>query len=109
TTPRAACSCDPGDSRAFAAGGTRRHCDTVRAVRTPVAAIVVVGMVNGCLYGPYQFICTDDASCGPGGKCESGYDRCSFVNPSCPNGRAFGDLSGALTGQCVVSPGGSPP
>jgi hypothetical protein len=68
-------------------------------------------MVSGCKYGPYEFACTDDASCGPGGRCEPGFNLCSFANPGCPSGRAFGDLGGATSGQCVggVPPDGSPP
>ena len=70
-------------------------------------------MVSGCQYGPYQFTCIDSASCGPGGLCEPNYNLCSFANPGCPTGRAFGDLGGAYAGQCVGSQpppdGGSPP
>jgi len=75
-------------------------------VRTSVAAIVVVGMVGGCQYGPYQFTCTGDASCGPGGTCEvNGF--CSFPDGMCPSGRRFGDLGGPSAGQCVGSCYGS--
>ncbi len=72
------------------------------------AAIVVVGMGSGCKYGPYEFSCTDDASCGAGGKCEPGFNLCSFPNEAkCgPGGRSFGDLGGPNSGQCV---GGQPP
>lgn len=71
-------------------------------MRTPVVAIVVVGLGSGCNYGPYTFTCTDDASCGVSGKCEPGGSLCSFPDPRCPGGRSYGSLSGDISGQCVM-------
>jgi hypothetical protein len=72
---------------------------------TRVIATLAAVVVAGCSPRQESFTCTDDASCGVGGKCEPGFNLCSFANPSCPNGRAFGDLGGANSGQCV---GGQP-
>lgn len=76
-------------------------------MRTWVVAIVaaVVVMVAGCGQRQDSFPCTDDASCGVGGKCEPGFNLCSFSNDAkCgPGGRSFGDLGGANSGQCVGS------
>lgn len=70
---------------------------------TRVVAIVAAVVVTGCGQRQDSFPCTDDASCGVGGKCEPGFNLCSFANSSCPSGRAFGDLGGANSGQCVGS------
>lgn len=77
-------------------------------MRTWVVAIVVAVMVAGCGQRQDSFACTDDASCGAGGKCEPSFKLCSFLNEAkCgPGGRAFGDLGGANSGQCV---NGTPP
>jgi hypothetical protein len=58
-----------------------------------------VAWLAGC--GSNAFLCSDDASCGGAdGRCEgSGY--CSFPDPKCDSGRAYGEFSGALSGQCV--------
>jgi hypothetical protein len=73
---------------------------------TRVVAIVAALLVTGCGQRQDAFPCTNDASCGVGGKCEPGFNLCSFANSSCPTGRAFGDLGGANSGQCV---GSTPP
>lgn len=70
-----------------------------------VAATVVPVMaaLTGCKYGPASFACTDDHSCGLGGKCEPGVNLCSFLNEGkCgPGGRAYGDIAGDQSGECV--------
>lgn len=71
-----------------------------RAVRIWAAVIVVVGMGSGCKFGPYTFVCTDNAACGAGGICE-GNGFCSFPDITCPSRRRFGDLGGPSAGQCV--------
>ena len=81
---------------------------------TRVLAIVAAVMVTGCGQRLDSFACTDDASCGAGGKCEPGFNLCSFADPDCgPDGRSFGSLAGAQHGQCVGSQprpdGGTPP
>ena len=68
-------------------------------MRICAVAIVVVVMGSGCKYGPYEFACTDNASCGPGGTCETN-GFCSFPDSTCPSGRRFGDLGGP-NGQCA--------
>src|SRR5882672_5462103 len=68
-----------------------------------VVAIVAVLLVTGCGQRQDAFPCTDDASCGVGGKCEPGFNLCSFANPGCPGGRSFGDLGGPNSGRCVDS------
>jgi hypothetical protein len=74
-------------------------------MRTWVVAIVVAVMVTGCSTRLESFACTDDASCGVGGKCEPSFSLCSFANDAkCgPGGRTFGDLGGPNSGQCVGS------
>jgi hypothetical protein len=74
-----------------------------RTVRIWAAAIAVIGMGGGCNYGPYTFRCTDDASCGPGGKCEPGFNLCSFDDRHCVSGRSFGELGGSNAGHCIGS------
>lgn len=119
TGPIAPCSatagcgaqCDRVDPGAFPAlRQTNRHrlryAVHYRTVRTWLAAIVVVGMLSGCLQSRNAFACTDDASCGVGGRCEPGFNLCSFSDSRCPSGRAFGGLGGANSGQCV---GDQPP
>src|SRR5262249_17338591 len=79
---------------------------------TRLAAIVAAVGVASCGTPQEAFACTDEAWCGAGGKCEPGFNLCSFANSSCPSGRAFGDLGGANSGQCVGStppPDGSMP
>lgn len=70
---------------------------------TRVAVIVAVVLVTGCKYGPESFTCTDDASCGPNGRCEPGVNLCSFPSDQCPDGRAYGDIAGSHSGMCVGS------
>ncbi len=72
-------------------------------MRTWVVAIVAAVMVTGCGQRQDSFACTDDAACGPNGTCEPGFNLCSFTNPSCPSGRAFGELGGIYSNQCVGS------
>jgi len=71
---------------------------------TWVVAIVAAVMVAGCGQRQDSFACTDDASCGAGGKCEPSFNLCSFEDPQCgPGGRSFGGLGGANSGHCVGS------
>jgi len=67
----------------------------------------VVSFLTGCNYGNGAFSCTDDNSCGAGGKCEPDTSLCSFADTSCPSGRKYGDLAGGQSGKCVD--GGGPP
>jgi len=73
-----------------------------RAVRIWAVAIVVAGMGSGCKFGPYTFVCTNNAACGVAGICE-GNGFCSFPDSTCLSGRRFGDLGGPSAGQCVDS------
>src|SRR5579872_777126 len=75
---------------------------------TRVVAILAAVVVTGCSPRASSFMCTDDASCGAGGKCEPTFNLCSFPNEAqCgPGGRSFGDLGGSNSDQCV---GGQPP
>lgn len=67
-------------------------------------------MITGCKYGPYEFVCTDDASCGQGGTCQLSDHFCSFLDTSCPSGQRYGQLGGP-SGGCVRDQpdAGSPP
>jgi hypothetical protein len=73
---------------------------------TRVVAIVAALMVAGCSPQRESFTCMGDSSCGVGGKCEPGFNLCSFPDSSCPDGRSFGGLGGPNAGQCV---GSTPP
>jgi hypothetical protein len=75
-------------------------------MRTWVVAIVAAVMVTGCSPRQESFTCSDSASCGAGGTCEPGLNLCSFPNSGCTSGRAYGDLGGSNSGQCVG--GGQP-
>ncbi|MCC6750014.1 MAG: hypothetical protein IT371_20280 [Deltaproteobacteria bacterium] len=65
----------------------------------------------GCPASLPSRTCTDGTQCKRGselGLCEAtGY--CGFIDPACPSGRRYGELSGVLTNQCVesVTDGGS--
>src|SRR5262245_53236722 len=60
--------------------------------------------VAACIGNGPGFHCSDDASCGAGGRCEA-VGWCSFADPSCvESGRRFGELSGGgLGGSCVAA------
>lgn len=65
--------------------------------------LVGVLAAGGCLrQTTYQ--CSDSATCGASGQCEStGY--CSLPDPGCESGRRYGDSAGALAGACVDAGG----
>ncbi|MBC7976035.1 MAG: hypothetical protein H7138_13770, partial [Myxococcales bacterium] len=63
-------------------------------------ALAGVALTFGCNYGAGAFRCTDDNQCGAGGTCELD-NLCSSPSSICPSGRAYSDLSGVLSGQCV--------
>jgi hypothetical protein len=67
-----------------------------------VAALVAAALATGCNYGAGTFRCTGENQCGAGGTCEEPDGLCSTPNGACPSGRAYSDLSGAQSGQCVV-------
>jgi hypothetical protein len=70
-------------------------------------ALVAAIAGAGCLKNA-AFSCEQDVDCaraGETGVCES-TGSCSFVDPACPGGRRYGELSGALANQCVG--GGTP-
>lgn len=65
-------------------------------------AVILAVALAGCLRSP-DFHCSTDADCMLGataGTCQSN-DYCSFGDASCASGQRFGDLSGAVAGQCV--------
>jgi hypothetical protein len=64
------------------------------------AALVAAALATGCNYGAGTFRCMADNQCGAAGTCEP-EGLCSRPNGSCPSGRAYSDLSGAQSGQCV--------
>ena len=68
---------------------------------------LLVVALAGCLRDT-QFHCDNDASCGPGGRCETDVGGlCSNADGSCTSGRRFGDSAGDLANTCVgaVGPG----
>ncbi len=69
-------------------------------------AVALALALAGCLRSP-DYHCAAATDCTNGaaqGTCESnGY--CAFTDPSCASGQRFGDLSGALAGQCVGAGG----
>lgn len=68
-----------------------------------IAAATLVLSLAGCLPRASGYRCETDADCVLGGRpgtCEQiGY--CSFPDPSCADGRRFGDLSSSYSKQCV--------
>jgi len=53
----------------------------------------------GCLKaGDYR--CASATDCGANGQCQPG-GHCSFGDATCASGQRYGDLSGAVAGQCV--------
>lgn len=67
-----------------------------------VAIAMVIGAGASCIR-PAAFECTTDTQCehdGVAGRCEP-TGACSFPDSSCPSGRRYGSLSGALGDQCV--------
>ena len=65
-------------------------------------ALLIAALVStaGCLRDT-TFHCNDDSQCGDNGRCEPGFDLCSFPDTSCAQGRRFGALSGVQASQCV--------
>jgi len=73
-----------------------------RRLTLAFASVVVVGSA-GCNSAPDAYACTSSATCtinGMAGTCEpSGF--CSFPDPSCGEGRRYGEFSGPHSNQCV--------
>jgi hypothetical protein len=70
-------------------------------------ALASIALATGCNYGAGTFHCTDDNQCGAAGRCEPG-NLCSSPSPTCESGRAYSDLSGPRSGQCVEGSGPGP-
>lgn len=66
----------------------------------PAMVAVCVLLVEGCTpFGGGAFHCATSDQCGAG-TCEP-EGSCSFPDATCPSGKRFGDLGGALAGVCV--------
>jgi len=71
-----------------------------------VAAVLTAGITvgisvaSGCSYGAGAFRCSADNQCGAGGACEPD-NLCSAPSATCASGRAYSDLSGDRSGQCI--------
>jgi hypothetical protein len=61
-------------------------------------ALVVLLAIASCAR-PTPYVCATNSDCGDG-LCESD-GLCSVVDASCPSGRRYGELAGALAGACV--------
>lgn len=70
-----------------------------RILRLAALAAIAV-LATGCLKKLPAFSCSDDASCGPGGVCETN-GFCSFADATCESGRRYGDQSGRFSDLCV--------
>ena len=69
------------------------------------ALLYLLVLVNAACLRKTEFNCSDDASCGAGGRCEStGF--CSFVDPGCASGRVYDSSAGSYAGECTS--GGQP-
>lgn len=60
----------------------------------------ILVLVTACAQPDPEFVCTDDASCGDGGRCEA-VGFCSFDDATCDKGRRFSEHSGELASTCV--------
>jgi hypothetical protein len=62
-------------------------------------ALVICCLLGGCLPAR-AFQCDEQATCGPGARCEpDGY--CSVVDSTCDSGWRYADSAGANAGTCV--------
>jgi hypothetical protein len=73
-----------------------------------LAAALLVG-ATACNFGNEARSCMTSDQCNsvehPGGVCETATHLCSFLDPSCADGRRYGGLAGGQSDQCVPGQG----
>jgi hypothetical protein len=73
----------------------------------PAAFVLAAGLVGCSPFGGGAFHCETSAQCNAaaGGICQAADGLCSYPDPSCPSGQAYGESSGEDSGQCVAGGG----